>query len=345
MLTATEFAAWADRLGLGEAGRRRIQEIRGAQPSRGVDGRVGNVTVRYPSRKMGWTIQGESVRGEWAAILDLEYDPDVLEYYEQAGPIRLQYRTKNGRLGRPVLHTPDLFVLRRASVGYEECKPNQKLRDLATRSPHRYSQEADGTWRCPPAEDVAGRLGFSYRIRCADDINWVANRNLVFLEDYLRQEHLPVPEDAVTTIRAMVAAKPAIVLRDLLQRVREQGLPIDYIFILILRTMLYVDLRSVPLADADHTPVFLDETQAAARETRATTHATAGMLTRAPQDRGHGGRLGWVSVPHHQRGSDACHAHHARGSVGGAAARGIRRPGRARQHCRGLPGTRGNQGR
>jgi len=262
MLPATEFAAWADRLGLDEEVRRRIQEIRRAPPSRGVAGAVGNVTVRYPSRKMGWTIQGESIRGEWAAILDLEYDPDVLEYYDQAGPLWLQYQTRSGKLGRPVLHTPDFFVLRRGGAGYEECKPNDQLRALAARSPHRYCVAADGTWRCPPAEQAADRFGFSYRIRCADDINWVATRNTVFLEDYLHREDLTVPEEVAEAIRVLVAAAPGLLLRDLLHNARERGLSVDAVYALIVRHRLYVDLHAGLLAEPEHVRVFLDEVQA-----------------------------------------------------------------------------------
>ena len=273
MLTDTEVAAWVDRLGLTADAHRRVQEIRHAPPSRQVAGRVGNVTVRDPSRKMGWTIQGESVRGEWAAIIDLEYDPDVLEYYDQAGPIWLQYQTKSGKLGRPVLHTPDLFVLRRRSVGYEECKPHDKLRELATKRPHRYRQEPDGTWRSPPAEQAVSPLGFFYRIRCADDINWVANRNIVFLEDYLRPERLVVPQDVAATITSLVAATPAISLRQLLEQVRAHGLEADPVYALIVLHRIYVDLSVVALAEPERVLVFVDDTQAAMYRMVAETRA------------------------------------------------------------------------
>src|SRR6266545_4248099 len=89
-------------------------------------GGAGNVCGRYPSRKMGVTIQFESHRHELAAIFELEHDSSVCEYYDQPPSIKLNYAGKNGRrIG--VIHTPDYFVLRSGSAGYEECKPEAEL--------------------------------------------------------------------------------------------------------------------------------------------------------------------------------------------------------------------------
>lgn len=56
-----------------------IEQIRQAQPARRVRSRRGNVSGRYPSRKMGRAIQFESHRNELAAILEFEHDEDVRE--------------------------------------------------------------------------------------------------------------------------------------------------------------------------------------------------------------------------------------------------------------------------
>ncbi|MDQ3133372.1 MAG: hypothetical protein M3Q76_01010 [Acidobacteriota bacterium] len=54
-----------------------------------MQGRRGNVAGRFPSRKMGVTIQFESHKNELARIRELEYDPEVLEYYDQPPSIKL----------------------------------------------------------------------------------------------------------------------------------------------------------------------------------------------------------------------------------------------------------------
>jgi len=65
---------------------------------------------------MGKTMQFESHRVELAAIYEMEHDADVLEYYDQPPPLKLQYRSSSGRqLG--VIHTPDFFLIRSARAG------------------------------------------------------------------------------------------------------------------------------------------------------------------------------------------------------------------------------------
>src|SRR3972149_1778839 len=53
-----------------------IDEIRSSPPVRRVRSAAGNVSVRYPSRKMGVIIQAESHRNELAGIYEEGYDPD-----------------------------------------------------------------------------------------------------------------------------------------------------------------------------------------------------------------------------------------------------------------------------
>ncbi len=70
MLNKDEFAFYCDRVGVPEAGRAYLQRVRASPPARRVQGRGGNVTARYPSRKMGMIIQAESHRNELAAIYE-----------------------------------------------------------------------------------------------------------------------------------------------------------------------------------------------------------------------------------------------------------------------------------
>jgi len=60
MLSPTQFQQWCARLQLPPATRTLIARLRALPPSRRVQSRAGNVSGRYPSRKMGVTIQFES---------------------------------------------------------------------------------------------------------------------------------------------------------------------------------------------------------------------------------------------------------------------------------------------
>ncbi len=125
---------------------------------------------------MGVTIQFESHRGELAGIYELEHDPDAIEYYDQPPAIKLSYIAKNERTVG-VIHTPDFFVLRRNSAGWEECKTEEELFRLADRMPRRYVQQ-EGRWRCPPGESYAQQFGLYYRLRSSGQIDWTYQRNI-----------------------------------------------------------------------------------------------------------------------------------------------------------------------
>ena len=98
---------------------------------------------------MGVTIQFESHRNELPAIFELEHDRKVIEYYDQPSRITIEYEGMNKRRIR-VLHTPDFFVIREMSAGWEECKTEEDLLSLHERNPDRYCRDKDGVWRCPP---------------------------------------------------------------------------------------------------------------------------------------------------------------------------------------------------
>jgi len=115
MLSNEAFAQWCQRLALSEEAHTIITRIRASPPSRRVQGRAGNVSGQYPSRKMGFGIQFESRRNEVAAITLMEHDPTVLEYYDQPERIKLSYQGPQKRVS--VGHTPDFFVLREDGAG------------------------------------------------------------------------------------------------------------------------------------------------------------------------------------------------------------------------------------
>ena len=146
MLTQDQVSRYCHRLGLSEAARTVLNTIRTSPPVRRVRSSAKNVAVRYPSRRMGVVIQAESHRNELAFVYEMEYDDEVLEYYDQPSVIKLAYQAKNGRqVG--VLHTPDFFVVRRDEVGWEECKTEADLPQLAEQMPQRYIKDSIGNKR------------------------------------------------------------------------------------------------------------------------------------------------------------------------------------------------------
>src|SRR5437764_8588889 len=130
MLSASEWEAWARRLALSNETRTLIAAIRSGPPSRRVGSGAHNVACRYPSAKMGHTIQAESHTVELPFVYAMERDCQVLEYWDQPPKIPLAYLSKSGR--RVVTgHTPDFFLLRVDAAGWIECKPETRLHQLA----------------------------------------------------------------------------------------------------------------------------------------------------------------------------------------------------------------------
>ncbi len=204
---------------------------------------------------MGVTIQFESHRVELAAIYAMEHDPDVLELHDQPPPLKLRYPAPDGRqLG--VVHAPDYFVLRQGGASWEEWKTEEELTRLAAKSPNRYQRGEDGRWRCPPGEAVAERDGLRYRVRSAAELDPIHQRNLVFLEDYLRADRPVVAAEVGRAVRALVADEPGLSLLELFRRAA--GVSADEIYTLIATDCLALDLRRAPLADPGRVRLFLD---------------------------------------------------------------------------------------
>jgi hypothetical protein len=161
VLSEDELLFWYRRLELSESARSLIDSIRSSEPVRRVGGGASNVVGRYPSKKMGRIIQFESHRVELAFVLEFEHDPNVLEYYDQPCQIPMQYSSRTGRQVS-TRHTPDYFMLRTDSAGWEECKTDAELAKLTEKCPYRFARNGNGTWQCLPGETYANTLGLYY---------------------------------------------------------------------------------------------------------------------------------------------------------------------------------------
>jgi len=245
MLSREDLESRYERCGISSVARRLIDRIRSSQPARRVQARRSNVCGRYPSRKMGVTIQFESHRVELAAICEMEYDADVLEYYDQPPPLKLSYQSANGkRLG--VIHTPDFFVIRAAKAGWEEWKTEEDLVQLTEHNSNRYCPNGQGAWCCPPGEAEASALGLYYRVRSSGQIDWTYQRNIQFLEDYLRAGAPAIDQKTREAVLALVSTRPGISLSDLFRSA--DGLATrDDIYMLIASGVIQTDLASAAL--------------------------------------------------------------------------------------------------
>jgi putative transposase len=234
-----------------------LMHIRNSPPSRTPGARHGNMPVWYPSKKMQCIIKAESAKVEFAFLLVAEHDDAIVEVWDQPPPIPLEYPDQRGRWQRP-MHTADYFIFGRQECGWIECKPTEELFKQAETRPHRYVRDEQGIWHCPPGETFAAKYGLTYRVWSSDQINWVAQDNALYLEDYYQDlERLQIPNETLEILQRLVSERPASMLADLLLAVMDEGISADLIHIAIARHDLYVDLASYRLSEPQHTPVFL----------------------------------------------------------------------------------------
>lgn len=263
-LDGTALQVYSRRLAFGEKTQKLLDEIRLSPPTRNPEGRRGNMPVWYPSKKMQFIIKAESHKVEFAFLLEAEHADDVLEYYDQPPRIQLEYRDAQNRVQRP-LHTADYFVFRSSSAGWEECKTTQELMRKVQEGSTRYQLDDQGNWRCPPGEAFAAQYGLTYRVRASDQINWVAQDNWLYLEDYYQDlERLVLSDAVLARLYRIVDENPGITLSDL--RLETSDMPSDLINIALARHSLYVNLISDRLSEPRCARVFRD------RRAALTTH-------------------------------------------------------------------------
>jgi len=253
-LDGTALLTYFRRLKLSKEAQKLLTEIRTSPPSRTPGARRGNMPVWYPSQKMHCIIKAESHKVEFAFLLQAEHDDDVLEVWDQPPSIELEYQDRRGRTQRPH-HTADYFLFRYKEAGWVECKPAQELIRQARTRPNRYRLDEHGKWRCPPGEAYAAKHGLFYEVYASDQINWAAQDNWLFLEDYYQNlDRLQVTEADLNHLSQIVREQPGILLSDL--HLQVEGINTDAINIAIVRHALYVDLATYRLTEPWRTPVF-----------------------------------------------------------------------------------------
>lgn len=262
MLTPEQLLDLCGRLGLGPDARQIIQNIRTSPPSRNVQGGRGNVCARYPSGKMGHTVQAESHTLELPGIYQYEHDDNTLEFYDQPPKITLKWVAASGRR-TGIWHTPDFFVIRRDGIGWEEWKKEEELKELSVKQPNRYVRNTDGSWHCPPGEEFSAKFGLSYRICSSKEINWVSHDNLVFLEDYLLEDCPDVEPAKTEVVYRLFDGKTHLLLCDLLEH-PEPPIDADVIYGMIARRQLLCDLQDERLCNPERVRVFRDTAAAEA---------------------------------------------------------------------------------
>ena len=275
MLTDEEFRVWVQHNKIGPETEVAIARIRSSPPSRRVRGRASNMSGRYPSVKMGCSIQFES-QVEFLAIYAMERDEDVLEYYDQPIRIQLHYRSLSAHKTSP-WHTPDFLVIRRNGAGFEEWKPENALEGLTERMPERYQPDPRGGWRCPPGEQAAGALGLTYQVRTSGEYHPQYIDNLKFLQNFWTHP-FSISSQAEQQVRDALAVYPGISVDALLQA--HPDLVVDVVWAMLTTQSIFTDLTATSLMDWERVFLYASASEVeTARQTAADVHPDLPMVS------------------------------------------------------------------
>ena len=178
-------------------GRKLVLRARVEAPVRAVKSQGGNVITLFASRKMGREIRTESRHIEFAAAVDKEYNPAVIEYYAQPCLLRLELIDDATGEIKSIQHTPDYLVIAGDAITLEEWKTEAKLAGLAERYPYRYRKGSDGHWHAPQIERQLAELGIHYRVYSDASLPRKRVENLLHLADYLHPAAPPCPSSVL----------------------------------------------------------------------------------------------------------------------------------------------------
>lgn len=249
VMNLEEFNKWAENLNLPEEVKEEIQIIRTSDPARLVGGGARNVPGEFTSKKMGLTIQFESSKVELPAIYMMEFDDNVLEFYDQPPTLKLN------KVG---WRTPDFFVIENDKAYWIEWKTEDELIKLSQKKNPKYYMDEDRNWRYTPGEEYSKKRGLEFMVGSSKDINWTLQRNLIFLKDYIGSKS--PDQNAITSIKKLIMSSPGISLKELMDH-SSDDFTIDDIYTLIYLNIIYVDLFASLLVEPESAKVFLSKEQ------------------------------------------------------------------------------------
>ena len=275
-LSKKEFKDWCQENKVSKQTQLLIEKIRNTEPSRRTESSSFSVSGRFPSKKMGVVIQSESHRVELPFIHELEHDPNVLEFYDQPFPIKLNYRNSNPDSKKKnigVMHTADFFVIYKDGAGWVECKTEMDLVKLSAKNSYRYCLDENDDWICPPGEKYAEEIDLNYWVFSDKKINWFTQRNIEFLDDYYRSDTLQVSKKVQKAVLDIVKNNQSISLEQLYKEIESErtdegnssvSITRDDIHWMITFGEVYVDLKKSLLTEPKRVRVYENQTAAEA---------------------------------------------------------------------------------
>lgn len=216
MLEQIEIEDVYRRLNIPDKGRAFVDQIRNSPPLRRVRGGKSNVVGRFPSKKMGQTIQYDSRTCEHVFLLGAEIDPDILEIWDQSASLALRYKDSGGR-NRGHREIIDYLTISPKGIKIIQCKLDDDLEEWESKNPERFSRDGNGHWISLAGEKSAAEYGFEYQVWSPSRSSVILSRNAEFLLDYFNNEAPSNMNSSISQIGQIVNDQKVIRLDKLIE--------------------------------------------------------------------------------------------------------------------------------
>ena len=240
---------------LPQAGRAYVDACISKGPSRQVQGRNGNNTFTFFSRKMKATLKLESRRGEHALAVQLDHDPKVIAFFAQPPQVTLDVLQEDGSRATAILYTPDFLVLYEDRLTVIETKDEVKLLEKSKKNSYQFFRDTRGAWHHRAAEAHFDALGMEFRLISTADLSPILVSNLRFLEDYMDTKQLPMTQAEVDAIQGPVQEHGFVLIDQLLA----DGVPVENVYRAIVEQHVYFDLEHDNVTLPDSARLFVNK--------------------------------------------------------------------------------------
>jgi len=206
-------------------------------PSRDVSGGgFAAVSGAYPSRKVGLSIPFESRSAELAFAVHMEFDNDVLAYFNQLPRIDV-HRTRNGGVRYLTGYVADFLVISSSLIRIVQVKTDKELQRLVDTRPEDWSR-SEGRYIDRAASEAFDGMGLNHEVVSTDALNRYRTANYQLLvrsrdeaigcDDRIRARvHGQLKSRMVSSLAQLAAAVGTSTLSPLLQLIDEGALVAD----------------------------------------------------------------------------------------------------------------------
>ena len=196
-----------------------------------------SVVTEFQSDKMGVTVNTESRRAEFAYAMHLDFDKEVLAYYEQLPEIDCHRTDKNGKTVIRV-YRADFAVLSKQECVVVGVKTKKDIDDLIKKHPTDWF-ERDGKPIDLPAEKAFEKLGLRHQVVSSADMPIIRVANLALLL-HLASTTTSTPTTMEDAVEKFLSRRSIIRMADL---AAELGMvDLTPILRLILKRKIFADI-------------------------------------------------------------------------------------------------------